>query len=110
MTGVDPILTVDNLVSSFATEVGRVRAVDGVSFTLRPGESLGVVGESGCGKSVTALSLMRLLPKPAGRIESGRVLYRGQDITALPPKELYRLRGHKISMIFQGFGPNRRRL
>ena len=78
----------------------RVRAVDDVSFTVRHGEVLGVVGESGCGKSVTALSIMRLLP-PGGRIADGQVLLTGRDLTALPEREMRRVRGGRMAMIFQ---------
>lgn len=83
------------------TERGRVAAVDQVSFSLKKGQTLGIVGESGCGKSVTALSLLRLLPKPAGVIESGEVLFKGVDLMKLPAIEMTRVRGAKISMIFQ---------
>lgn len=95
------LLEVKNLVTSFDTEAGRVRAVDGVSFRVKEGKTLGIVGESGCGKSVTSLSVMRLLPKPSGVIESGNILLRDQDIVKLDPKDLYKIRGRKISMIFQ---------
>jgi oligopeptide/dipeptide ABC transporter ATP-binding protein len=95
------ILEVKNLITSFDTEAGRVRAVDGVSFSVKEGKTLGIVGESGCGKSVTSLSVMRLLPKPSGVIESGKILLRDQDIVKLDPKDLYKIRGRKISMIFQ---------
>ncbi|MBL0712866.1 MAG: ABC transporter ATP-binding protein [Desulfosarcina sp.] len=78
-----------------------MRAVDDVSFSLRRGHTLGLVGESGCGKSVTALSIMRLLPRPAGRIESGRILFKDTDIVSLPAEEMYALRGNQIAMIFQ---------
>jgi len=95
------ILKVDNLVTSFDTEFGRLRAVDQVSFTVEKGRTLGVVGESGCGKSVTALSIMRLLPKPSGVIESGEIHFHGEDIAKLSTVEMRRIRGKKISMIFQ---------
>ena len=96
-----PLLQVDRLATAFATEEGTVRAVDDVSFDLYPGRTLGLVGESGCGKSVTALSVMRLLPQPAGRIEAGRIRYKGKDILGLGPEALYALRGNQIAMIFQ---------
>jgi peptide/nickel transport system ATP-binding protein len=96
-----PLLAVEDLVTTFRTEHGEVRAVDGVSFTVPRGATVGVVGESGCGKSVTALSILRLLPTPPGRIAGGRVLYDGKDLAHLPEDELRRLRGNKISMIFQ---------
>ncbi len=96
-----PLLQVDRLISTFNTEDGPVRAVDGVSFTLQAGGTLGLVGESGCGKSVTALSIMRLLPQPAGKIESGRILFKDADLVTLPPEKMYALRGSRIAMIFQ---------
>jgi oligopeptide/dipeptide ABC transporter ATP-binding protein len=99
--GPGAILRVENLITSFTTETGRLRAVDGVSFQLSAGQTLGLVGESGCGKSVTALSIMRLLPQPAGRIESGRVLFQDLELTALPADALHGVRGRRIAMIFQ---------
>ena len=97
----DAILRVENLVTSFDTEAGRIRAVDDVSFEVRKGEVLGIVGESGCGKSVTALSVMRLLPQPSGRIESGRIMFSGTNIADLPAERMHEIRGNRISMIFQ---------
>jgi len=85
----------------FAAEHGEVRAVDGVDFTLERGRTLGIVGESGCGKSVTALSIMGLVPQPPGRILGGEVLFEGEDLLKLPPARLRDLRGDKLSMIFQ---------
>jgi oligopeptide/dipeptide ABC transporter ATP-binding protein len=96
-----PLLEVDNLDTVFATGGGLVHAVEGVSFSIERGETLGVVGESGCGKSAAALSVMRLLPKPLGRIAGGRVLLEGRDLAALSEKEMRRIRGNRISMIFQ---------
>jgi oligopeptide/dipeptide ABC transporter ATP-binding protein len=96
-----PLLQIDQLTTAFVTEEGRLRAVDGVSFLLTAGRTLGLVGESGCGKSVTALSIMRLLPQPAGRIESGRILFKGTDIVGLPAEDMHTLRGNRIAMIFQ---------
>ena len=95
------ILSVHNLVTSFETEAGRIRAIDDVSFSVTKGKTLGMVGESGCGKSVTALSIMRLLPKPSGLIENGRVMLGDTDLLALDPEDLYRIRGKRIAMIFQ---------
>ncbi len=95
------ILTVDNLITTFNTEEGVIRAVEGVSFDVEAGKTLGIVGESGCGKSVTALSIMRLLPKPHGRIANGRILFGGRDIATLPADEMHAIRGYGISMIFQ---------
>jgi len=97
----DTVLEVQDLVTTFDTDAGRLTAVDGVSFTVRRGRTLGIVGESGCGKSVTALSIMRLLPQPMGRIERGRILFDGLDLTTLPPDEMHRIRGGRIGMIFQ---------
>ena len=87
--------------TAFATDEGVVSVVDGVSFELAAGATLGIVGESGCGKSVTALSIMRLLPKPSGRVTSGRILFKGEDLLALPAEEYQRIRGNRIAMIFQ---------
>jgi peptide/nickel transport system ATP-binding protein len=95
------LLEVDNLRTEFATEEGVVRAVDGVSFALEAGRTLGLVGESGCGKSVTALSILRLVPNPPGRIAGGRVLWKGRDLLALPGSAMPELRGREIAMIFQ---------
>ena len=97
----DPILRVEHLAVSFTAEQGRLRAVDDVSLRLYRGQTLGLVGESGCGKSVTALSVMRLLPRPAGRIESGRIWLDGTDIAGLPAEAMCRVRGNRIAMIFQ---------
>lgn len=97
----DTILEVKELVTSFQLEDVRARAVDNVSFRVRRGATLGVVGESGCGKSVTALSIMRLLPQPSGKIESGQILYDGMDLASLPAEKLHTIRGRRIGMIFQ---------
>ena len=97
----ETILQVEHLVTAFDTEAGRVRAVEDISFQVRKGQTLGIVGESGCGKSVTALSIMRLLPKPAGIIEGGRILFEDIDITGLPAEDMHEIRGNRISMIFQ---------
>ncbi|MCA0241370.1 MAG: ABC transporter ATP-binding protein [Proteobacteria bacterium] len=95
-----PLLEVSDLRVRFDTLAGRARAVDGVSFALRAGETLGVVGESGCGKSVTSLAVMRLLAEPPARV-SGRVLLQGTDLLALPERAMRQVRGNRISMIFQ---------
>lgn len=95
------LLDVRDLRTYFDTDDGVVKAVDGVSFQLRRGETLGIVGESGSGKSVTNLSLLRLIPEPAGRIVSGEVIFRGQDILKLPAAEVRKIRGKHIGMIFQ---------
>jgi len=97
----EPLLAVRHLAAEFATEQGIARALDDISFELRPGETLGIVGESGCGKSVTALSILRLLPKPAGRIVDGEVRFAGQDLLRLSPDEMHNIRGNRIAMIFQ---------
>jgi len=96
-----PLLQVRHLATEFETEQGIARALDDISFELMPGETLGIVGESGCGKSVTSLSIMRLLPKPAGRIVGGEVLFDGQDLVQLPADEMHDIRGNRIAMIFQ---------
>lgn len=96
-----PILSVVGLSTAFATEQGIVSVVDGVSFDLSAGATLGLVGESGCGKSVTALSIMGLLPKPAGRVTGGRILFKGEDLLALSAEQYQRIRGNRIAMIFQ---------
>jgi oligopeptide/dipeptide ABC transporter ATP-binding protein len=97
----EAILSVRNLITAFDTEAGRIRAVENVSFDVSRGRTLGIVGESGCGKSVTALSVMRLLPKPAGMIEGGQILFEGRDIVTLPAERMHEIRGYGISMIFQ---------
>jgi oligopeptide/dipeptide ABC transporter ATP-binding protein len=95
-----PLLEVKGLKTYFYTEDGVVRAVDGVSFEVYPGEVLGLVGESGCGKSVTSLSIMRLISKP-GRIDEGEILLDGENLLKLPENEMIKVRGNRISMIFQ---------
>jgi len=95
------ILSINNLVTEFDTDEGRVRAVDNVSFTAQSGQTLGIVGESGCGKSVTALSIMRLLPQPMGQIVSGSIELDGTDLTQLPIPQMEKIRGAKIAMVFQ---------
>ena len=96
-----PLLSIDGLKTHFENRDGIVRAVDGVSFDVFPGETLAVVGESGCGKSVTLLSVLRLLPMPPARIVAGQVLFDGRDLLTVSDKELRDLRGNAISMIFQ---------
>jgi peptide/nickel transport system ATP-binding protein len=95
-----PLLDVRNLMTYFFTEAGLVKAVRGLEFTIDQGETLALVGESGCGKSVTALSLLRLVPPP-GRVVEGQVLFDGEDLRRLPLTEMRRIRGNRISMIFQ---------
>jgi len=97
----DNILEVSELITAFDTEAGLVRAVDRVSFSVPKGKTLGIVGESGCGKSVTAMSIVQLLPQPAGRILQGVVNFKGRDLTRLTPKEMRKVRGGEIGVIFQ---------
>ena len=96
----DPLLEIRDLAVGFRTERGVLRAVDGISFDIAPGSTLGLVGESGCGKSVTALSIMRLVAPP-GRIACGTIRYRGADLLTLPDKAMRAVRGNRIAMIFQ---------
>src|SRR5438034_178788 len=98
---VEPILEVADLRTWFFTRDGVVRAVDGVSFHVIPGETLAIVGESGCGKSVTALSILRLIPSPPGRIVSGSIRFAGRDLLGLGEAQMRDVRGNEISMIFQ---------
>src|SRR6266849_2315606 len=98
---VEPILDITDLRTWFFTRDGVVRAVDGVSFHVIPGETLAIVGESGCGKSVTALSILRLIPSPPGRIVSGAIRFAGRDLLGLGEAEMRDVRGNEISMIFQ---------
>ncbi len=97
----DIVLEVRNLVTTFDTDNGVLTAVDGVSFPVHRGRTLGIVGESGCGKSVTALSIMRLLPQPMGKIKSGEILFDGKNLATLPSEEMRHIRGGRIGMIFQ---------
>lgn len=95
------ILSVEGLITEFQTDEGVVRVLDGVSFQVPKGKTIGIVGESGCGKSVTAMSIMGLLPKPYGNVVGGRILYGETDLVQLSPDKLYEMRGNRISMIFQ---------
>ena len=95
------LLDVKNLKTYFFTDEGVVRAVDGVDLYIDQGETLGIVGESGCGKSVTALSIMRLIPQPPGKIVEGQILYNGLDLVTIPANKLRKIRGKEISMVFQ---------
>ena len=97
----EPILAVDDLRTHFHTRDGIVRAVDGVSFRLGRGETLGIVGESGCGKSVTAMSILRLLPEPPAKVESGTILFEGRNLLDYSVDRMREVRGNEISMIFQ---------
>jgi len=97
----EPLLSVRDLVVEFATEQGVVRAVDRVSFEVRPNETLGIVGESGCGKTVTGLAIMGLVPSPPGRIAGGSIRLLGRELVGLPESELRGIRGREIAMVFQ---------
>ncbi|MFN7276686.1 MAG: ATP-binding cassette domain-containing protein, partial [Betaproteobacteria bacterium] len=96
-----PLLEVRDLVTEFRTRAGVLRAVDGVSFSIDAGETLALVGESGCGKSVTAFSLMRLIADPPGRIAAGQVLFEGRDLLKLSETGIRAVRGERVAMIFQ---------
>ncbi len=96
-----PLLSVRDLVVEFNTERGLVRAIDGASFDVMPGETMGLVGESGCGKSVTSLAILGLIPSPPGKITSGSIQLNGRELVGLPESEYRKIRGSEISMIFQ---------
>src|SRR5690625_3431156 len=98
---VDPILSIQDLVTEFSTPDGTVHAVDHVSYDVYPGETLGVVGESGSGKSVTVMSVLGLISQPPGRISNGRILFEGTDLLGLSSSQLRKVRGRDIGMIFQ---------
>lgn len=97
----DLLLEVENLVTRFYTSEGVVHAVNGVSYNIDHGETLAIVGESGCGKSVSVRSIMRLIPQPPGKIESGRVMFKGRDLLGLNDEQIRKVRGNEIAMIFQ---------
>jgi oligopeptide/dipeptide ABC transporter ATP-binding protein len=97
----EPILEVKNLQTHFTTEYGIVRAVDGVDFKVNRGQTLGIVGESGCGKSITSLSIMRLIATPPGKIAGGEVILKGENILTYSEEKMRRIRGNEVSMIFQ---------
>ncbi|ENC9554262.1 ABC transporter ATP-binding protein [Aeromonas hydrophila] len=96
-----PILEVRDLAVEFAVDDGKIKVLDGVSFKVAPGQTLGVVGESGCGKSVTSLAIMGLLPKPHGQVVGGSIRFQGEELLSLAPDQMYKVRGNRISMIFQ---------
>jgi peptide/nickel transport system ATP-binding protein len=95
------LLAIQGLSTEFDTDEGRVRAVDDISFSVEPGQTLGIVGESGCGKSVTALSIMRLLPQPMGQIVGGSIVFEGKDLTQIDLSDMEKIRGNQIGMVFQ---------
>ena len=95
------LLEVKNLQTYFSTREGTVKAVDGISYDINPGETVGIVGESGCGKSVSALSILRLIPDPPGKIVGGELIFEGRDLLKLSEKEIRGFRGNEIAMIFQ---------
>ena len=97
----DHLLEVRNLVTSFHTDIGWVRAVDGVSFDVPKGKTVGLVGESGCGKTVTAMSIVQLLPKPAGNVLEGEILFKGEDLCQVSEDRIHEVRGGEIGVIFQ---------
>ena len=97
----ETVLQVKNLKTYFYTEEGMVPAVDGLDFELGKGETLAIVGESGCGKSVTSLSVLRIVPTPPGKILDGEILYKGEDLLKKSEREMRAIRGNEISMIFQ---------
>src|SRR6476659_3863029 len=97
----EPVLSIKDLVVEFKTEDGIVHAVDGVSYDLFPGETLGIVGESGSGKSVSTLALLGLIPLPPGRIVSGTAMFKGRDLLRLKKRDLRRVRGNEVAMVFQ---------
>ena len=97
----ETVLEVKNLKTYFYTDEGIVRSVDGVDFSLEQGKTLAIVGESGCGKSVTSFSLLRIVQSPPGKIVDGEILFDGQDLLKLSEREMRKIRGNEISMIFQ---------
>ena len=101
MSNKAPLLEVKGLQTIFSTSDGVVNAVNGISYSLKSGEALGIVGESGCGKSVSALSIMGLIPKPPGRIVDGEILFDGNDLLSLNAEKMRQVRGKQIAMIFQ---------
>lgn len=96
-----PVLAVDNLRTHFQTDAGPARSVDGITFSIAAGETLAIVGESGCGKTVTALSILQLIPRPPGEFVSGEIRFEGRDLLKVSPQELRAIRGGQIGMIFQ---------
>jgi len=101
MVEAEIILQVCDLETEFITDDGTVKVLHGVNFDVKQGRTLGLVGESGCGKSVTSMSILGLLPKPYGNVTRGKILYKGTDLLGLPPEQMYAMRGNNISIIFQ---------
>ena len=95
------LLEVKDLKTYFYTDDGVVKAVDGVNFSVEAGKTIGIVGESGCGKSITAMSILRLIPDPPGRIVNGEIIFEGEDLTKVSDERIREIRGNNISMIFQ---------
>jgi len=95
------LLEVQDLRTYFYTDDGVVKAVDGVNFSVEAGKTIGIVGESGCGKSITAMSILRLIPDPPGKIVSGKIMFNGEDLTKVSDEKIRHIRGNDISMIFQ---------
>ena len=96
-----PLLQIEDLKTYFYTSNGVVKAVDGISYSVHEGETVAIVGESGCGKSVSALSVMRLVPSPPGKTVNGKVIYQGNDILKASDSEMRKIRGKQIAMVFQ---------
>ena len=101
MSSEKPLLSIEDLKTWFYTDDGIARAVDGVSYSIQPGETLGVVGESGCGKSVTAMSVLQLVPTPPGKYVGGEILFKGENLLEKSEAEMRKIRGKEISVIFQ---------
>ncbi|MBP9677972.1 MAG: ABC transporter ATP-binding protein [Aeromonas sp.] len=99
--GMAPIFEVSDLEVEFAVDDGKIKVLDGVSFKVAPGQTLGIVGESGCGKSVTSLAIMGLLPRPHGQVVAGSIRFQGEELLTMQPDQMYKVRGNRISMIFQ---------
>ncbi len=95
------LLEIEDLRVEFKTQLGTIKAVDGISYSVAAGETVAIVGESGCGKSVSALSVLRLVPSPPGQITGGRILFEGRDLREVDEEEIREVRGAKISMVFQ---------
>ena len=97
----EELLTVQGLVSGFETDMGLIRAVDGISFEIKKGKTTGVVGESGCGKTVTAMSIVDLLPKPSGQVLEGSIKLNGKELVGINSDQMHQVRGNEVGFIFQ---------